>query len=149
MAGTRPWEVIFPYSMVGSGTKEQDMVDSEEQSMLKKRNLRWSPLPCTALIVRVRFSYAMDMPPMGNNSIAVERADGKAARTPLPTSILKPAARRSCTPLKNAAVCEVLRAPLGSRVRPCPVGSKKSSSASAFVCNAAGPGCRRSHVHDP
>ena len=29
----------------------------------------------------------MDMPPMGNNCIAVERADGKAARTRLPTPI--------------------------------------------------------------
>jgi hypothetical protein len=39
-----------------------------------------------------------------------------------------PTARRSRTPLKNAAVCEVLRAPLGSRTRPCPVGSKKELS---------------------
>jgi hypothetical protein len=39
---------------------------------------------------------------MGNNSLAVEPADGKAARTPLPTSIQKSAVRRSCTPIKNA-----------------------------------------------
>src|SRR3989442_13744091 len=62
---------------------------------------------------------------MGKNSLAVEPVDGKAARTPPPTSIQKPAVRRSCTPIKNAAVCEVLRAPLGSHARPCPVGSKK------------------------
>ena len=37
-----------------------------------------------ALIIRVRLWYAMDMPPMANNCLAVEHADGKAARTRLP-----------------------------------------------------------------
>src|SRR6266566_4723423 len=46
----------------------------------------------------------MDMPPMANNCIAVERADGKAARTRLPTPIHQLAVRRLCRPTKNAAV---------------------------------------------
>src|SRR5260370_768859 len=40
----------------------------------------------------------MDMPLMGNNCIAVVRADVKAARSRLPTPIQKRAARRSCVP---------------------------------------------------
>ena len=43
--------------------------------------------------------------PMGNSCIAVVSADGKAARTPLPTPLHQLAAKRSCTPMKNAAVC--------------------------------------------
>src|SRR5438552_812063 len=63
--------------------------------------------------------------PMANSCIAAVRADGKVARTPLPTSIPKAAARRSCMPIKNAAVCAVSRAPSGFRVPPSQVGSKK------------------------
>ncbi len=68
---------------------------------------------------------AMVMPPMANSSIAAARADGKAVRIPLPTPIAKRAARRSCTPIKNAAVSVASCAPLASRARPCPCGSKK------------------------
>src|SRR5258706_450035 len=63
--------------------------------------------------------------PMANSCIAAVRAHGKVARTPLPTPIPKPAARRSCMPLKNAAACVASLAPSGSRAPPCPVGSKK------------------------
>ena len=57
-----------------------------------------------ALIIRVRLWYAMDMPPMANNCLAVEHADGKAARTRLPTPIHQLAARRLCTPTENSTV---------------------------------------------
>src|SRR5258707_3111199 len=63
--------------------------------------------------------------PMANSCIAAVRAHGKVARTPLPSPIPKPAARRSCMPLKNAAACVASLAPSGSRAPPCPVGSKK------------------------
>jgi hypothetical protein len=39
---------------VGSGTNKQDMVDSESQSVFKKRSLSWSPSPLTALTVRAK-----------------------------------------------------------------------------------------------
>jgi insertion element IS1 protein InsB len=47
----------------------------------------------------------MGMPPMASSCIAAVRADGKVARTrhPMPTRTL--AAKRSCMPIKNAAVC--------------------------------------------
>src|SRR5258707_2595135 len=63
--------------------------------------------------------------PMANSCIAAVRAHGKVARTPLPSPIPKPAARRSCMPLKNAAACVASLAPSGARAPPCPVGSKK------------------------
>src|SRR5438477_75863 len=63
--------------------------------------------------------------PMANSCIVAVRADDKAARTPLPTPIHKLAARRSCTPIKNEAVCAVSHARLVSLVPPCPIGSKK------------------------
>jgi IS1 family transposase len=72
-----------------------------------------------------KLRVAMVMPPMGNSSLAAVRADGKVARIPLPTPIQKPAARRSCTPIKNAAVCVASRAHSGSLAPPGPVGSKK------------------------
>jgi IS1 transposase len=50
------------------------------------------------------------MPPMANSSIAAVPADGKAVRIRLPTPIHKRAARRSCTPIKNAAVYAASRA---------------------------------------
>ncbi len=134
---------------VGSGTNKQDMVDYEDQFQRKKRNLSWSLSLFTALIVRVRLWYAMDMPPMANNCIAVEPADGKAVRTRLPTPINQLAAKRFCTPTKNAAVSAASPAPSGFLAPPCPVGSKKSSSASAFADHSARPGSRRSHIHDP
>src|SRR6266581_9354872 len=62
--------------------------------------------------------------------------------------IQKLVARRFCTPIKNAAVCAVLHAHLASLARPCPVGSKKSSSASSLTYHPARPGPRGSHFHD-
>ncbi len=46
----------------------------------------------------------MVMHPMENSCIAVMPADGKAVRIRLPTPIHQRAARRSCMPIKNAAV---------------------------------------------
>ena len=134
---------------MGSGTNEQDMGDSESQSVLKKRSLSWSQEPFTVLTVRVRYWYAMDTPPMGNNCIAVVPADGKAGRIPLPTPIRTLAARRFCTPTKNAAACVASPAPSGSLAPLSPVGSKKRSSASSLTNYLARPGSRRSHFHDP
>jgi hypothetical protein len=51
--------------------------------------------------------------------------------------------------IKNAAACAASTVRLASRVQPCRLGSKKSSSASAFVDHSPRPGSRRSHVHDP
>jgi hypothetical protein len=48
--------------------------------------------------------------PMGNSSIAAVPVDGKAVRNRLPTPKSKRAARRSCMPIKNAAVCAASRA---------------------------------------
>jgi hypothetical protein len=88
------------------------------------------------------------MPPMGNNCIAVMRADAKAARTRLLIAIHKLAARRFCTPTKNAAVYAASRAHLVFLARLYPVGSKKRSSASSFAYNSACPGFRGSHFYD-
>src|SRR6266700_937604 len=41
-----------------SGTKKQEMVDCEEQSLLKKRSLRWEPSPFTVLDFKTQCSGA-------------------------------------------------------------------------------------------
>src|SRR5206468_2942310 len=125
------------------------MGDGEGQSVLKKEEPFMVTITVPALIIRVRLWYAMDMPPMANNCLAVEHADGKAARTRLPTPIHKLAATSFCTPPKNAAVFVASRAPSGFLAPPCPAGSKQRSSASSLTSNPARPGSRRSHVHDP
>ncbi len=76
-------------------------------------------------------------------------ADGKAVRSRLPTPIHKLAARRSCMLIKSAAVSAASRVPLVSLALPCPVGSKKRSSASCFVYNSARPRSPRSRFYDP
>jgi hypothetical protein len=59
------------------------------------------------------------------------------------------AARRFCMPTKNASLLRGLtRTDCASRVRPCPVGSKKSSSASSLTYNPARPRSRGSYFHD-
>src|SRR5438034_1491711 len=136
------YSYYLEYWSFDSGTNKQDMVDCEEQSMLNKRSLRWSPSPDTALTARATLSYAMAMLQMANSSIAAVPADGKVVRIPLPTPIHKRAARRSCMPIKNAAVSVASQAPSVSRVPPSQVGSKKSSSASSFVDHPARPGSR-------
>jgi hypothetical protein len=86
--------------------------------------------------------------PMANSCIAAVRADGKVARTPLLTSIPKPAARRSCMQAQERSSLRGLtRTDRGFRAPPCPVGSQKSSSASSLTHHSARPGPRRSHVH--
>jgi insertion element IS1 protein InsB len=67
-------------------------------------------------------SCAMGMPPMASKSIAV-------------------------TPTKNEAACVASPARLGSLGQPCPVGSKKSSSASSLTYNPARSRPRGSHFH--
>src|SRR6266487_65077 len=134
---------------VGSGTNKQDMVDWEEQSILKKRSLQWSPSPYTAPTVRATLWSAMDMLPMANSCIAAARADGKVARTRLPMPICKTAVRRFCTPTKNAAACVASRVRLASRARLFQVGSKKSSSASPLMDDPTHPGPRGSRFHHP
>ncbi len=57
------------------------------------------------------------------------------------------AVRRLCTPIKNAAVCVASPARLASLASPCPVGSKKSSSASSFMDNLGGSRPRGCHFH--
>jgi hypothetical protein len=105
------------------------------------------PLHCSRLRDATLWC-AMVMPPMANSSLAAARAGGKAARTRLPMPIHKLAARRLCTPTKNAAACVASPARLASLGQPCPVGSKKRSSASAFVYHPARPGPRGSHFYD-
>src|SRR6266487_405524 len=90
----------------------------------------------------------MVMPLTGNSSIAAALADGKAARILPPTPIQKLAARRFCTPTKNEAAYVASPAPLGSLAPPCPVGSKKSSSASSFTYYPSRPHPRGCHFHD-
>jgi hypothetical protein len=68
---------------------------------------------------------------------------------PTPLPIRKLAVRRFCMPLKNAAAYAASRAPLGSHAPRCPVGSKKSSSASSFTCHLGRPRPRGSHFYDP
>jgi InsA N-terminal domain len=63
--------------------------------------------------------------PIANSSIAAVQGLGKAVRIRRPMPIHQRAARRSCMPLKNAAVYAASHAPLASHVRPCPRGSKK------------------------
>src|SRR5258708_7469595 len=62
--------------------------------------------------------------------------------------IQKLAARRFCTPTKNAAVCVASRARLASLVPPCPVGSKKSRATSSLTGHPAHPGPNGSHLHN-
>ena len=134
----------------GSGTNEQDMGNSESQSVLKMRSLSWSQEPFTALDFKTRRSGTQrSCPECASSCIAAVPADGQAGRIRLPTPIHKRAARRSCMPIKNAAVSVASQAPSASRVPPSQVGSKKSSSASSFVDHPARPGSRRSHFHDP
>src|SRR5205809_1845221 len=127
------YSYYLEYWSFDSGTNKQDMVDCEEQSMLNKRSLRWSPSPDTALTARATLSYAMAMLPMANSSIAAVPADGKVVRIPLPTPIHKRAARRYCMPIKNAAVCVNSHEPSAPRVQPPQVESKNSKSATSFL----------------
>ncbi len=60
----------------------------------------------------------------------------------------KLAARRFCTPIKNAAAYVASPAPLGSLAPPCPVGSKKSNLASSFTYYLGRPHPRGCHFHD-
>ncbi len=85
---------------------------------------------------------------MASSCIAATLADVRVARTRPPMPIQKLVAKRSCRPIKNAAVSVVSPVPSGFLAPPCPVGSKKSSSASSFVYHSARPGPRSSHVHD-
>jgi len=71
--------------------------------------------------------------PMANSSIAAVPADSKAVRIRRSTPIHQRAARRSYMPLKNAAVYAASRAPVVSRARPCPRGSKKSQERQSFL----------------
>src|SRR5260370_25221408 len=90
----------------------------------------------------------MGMPPTANRNIAVMPV-GVAAVNPLPPMpIQKHVARKFCMLIKNAVVCAASRVRLASHVRPCPVGSKKSSSASSLKYHPARPGPRGFHFHD-
>lgn len=51
-------------------------------------------------------------------------------------------------PTKSAAACVALHAHSGSHAQPCPVESKKSSSASSLPYHLADPRSRRCHFHD-
>lgn len=62
---------------------------------------------------------------MASSSIAAAHADAKAARTRLPTTIPRLAAKRFWMPLKNAAACVASPARSVSHVRPFPLGLKK------------------------
>ncbi len=90
----------------------------------------------------------MGMPLPENRRIAVMPVGAAVARILLLMPIHTIAARRFCTPPKNEAACVVSPARLGSLGRPCPVGSKKRSSASALPDNLARPGSRGPHFHD-
>src|SRR5439155_15058252 len=57
--------------------------------------------------------------------------------------------RRFLLPNKNATPWPASSAPLGVHRPPCPVGSKKSSSASCFTGHFGRPRPRGSHFHDP
>ena len=59
--------------------------------------------------------------------------DVAAARIRRPLPIQKPVARRSCMPIKSAAVCVALRARLAYLAPPCPPGSKKTTMAN-LIC---------------
>src|SRR5512135_1266560 len=90
----------------------------------------------------------MGMLPTANRSIVVMPVGVAAARTRLPMPIQRHVARRSCMPIKSAAACVASRAPLASLGPLCPVGSKKSSSASSFTYDFDRPRPRGSHFHD-
>src|SRR6266566_2265953 len=71
-----------------------------------------------------------------------------AVKTLPPMPIPKLVARRFCMPIKNAAACAASRAPLWSLTQPCPVGSKKSSSASCFTGHFGRPDPDKYHTCD-
>src|SRR5260370_16675119 len=90
----------------------------------------------------------MGMPPTVNRNIAVMAVGVGAVKTLPPMPIPTLVARRFCMPIKNVAACAASRAPLGFLAPPCPVGSKKSSSASSFTYYFGRPRPRGSHVYD-
>ena len=99
---------------MGSGTNEQDMGDSESQSVLKMRSLSWSQEPFTALDFKMRRSGTQrSCPECASSCIAAVPADGQAGRIRLPTPLHQRAARRSCMPLKNASLLRGLRSTFG------------------------------------
>ncbi len=136
-----------PWLKRGSGVSEKDIVDCEDQFQIKKRSIQWSPSSFTVLTVEARPWCAMGMPPTANRSIAVMPVGAAVARTRLPMPIQKLVARRLCTPTKNAAACVASPARLGSLGQPCPVGSKKRSSASSLMDHSGGPRPRGCHFH--
>src|SRR5260221_6658752 len=115
---------------------------------MNMRSLQWSRSPFIVPTVEAMRWCAMGMPPTGNRSIVVMPVDVAAARIRRPLPIQKPVARRSCMPIKSAAVCVALRARLAYLAPPCPPGSKKSSSVSPLTYYPARPRSRGSHVHD-
>src|SRR5260221_3502319 len=92
-------------------------------------------------------SYGMATILMASSCIAAVHADVKVAKTQLPTPIQKLVARKFCTPTKNEAACAASPAPLAFLVPPCPLGSKKSSSASLLEHDLGSPRSRRCHFH--
>src|SRR6266700_5453402 len=90
----------------------------------------------------------MAMLPMANKSIAVMLVGVAVARILPPISTQKLAAKRSCTRIRNAAVCAASRARLASHARQCPVGSQKNSSTSTLPYHPSRTGPSGPHVHD-
>jgi len=131
----------------GSGTKKQDMVDSEDQSFSKRGVFNGDDNPSLLSLKDAKLWSAMVMPPMASSCIAAVPVDVRVARTRPPMPIQKLAARRSCMPIKNEAVSAASRACLASLAPRCPIGSKKRNSASSLKYHPACPRSRRCRFH--
>ena len=124
----------------GSGTNKQDMVDSEGQSVLKKRSLPWERSPLTALTVRATLWCAMVMLPMANSCIAAVGADVKAGRPRLLMLLRKLVARRYCTQAQERSSLRGLTRTFGvSRTTvSCWISLHKHKASSHIVAAARG-----------
>jgi insertion element IS1 protein InsB len=91
----------------------------------------------------------MVMLPMGNDCFVAACVAVKAVKTRLPMPIRELAARRFCIPITNGVVGATWPARLGSLAQPCPIGSKKRSSASPSQHGFGGPRSRRYSFHPP
>src|SRR5438270_1331925 len=125
------------------------MGDCEGQSVLKKEEpfmvTITVPCPHCQSEALVRNEHA----PNGKQ-LSRCRACGRQSRENPTPHAYPPACREEIlyASQERSSLRGLTRTDRGFRVPPCPRGSKKRSSASPFVCNAARPGSRGSHVHD-
>jgi hypothetical protein len=132
----------------GSGTNKQDMVNSESQSVFKKRSFHGHHHPSLPSLSEQR-SGAQWACPQWQAVVSLPCVRATKSREPDTPCLSRSAPRRDLTcKLKSAAVCVASPALSGSLVPRCSVGSIKSSSAPSLTYHPTRPRSGRSNFYD-